>query len=815
MLSRSEAVYAALNAGVVIHAANSEILDANNRARALLGIQDLEGRLATDPGWVFMESDGSLMSHERFPVVQVMTSGTPVHGLIMIIRPPDGPEVWIEVNALAVTDDHGELAEIAVTFIDITARVEAERALAASEEVQRMVLDNAGQCIMRLDRDLHVDYVNQQVVALLNRPSESVHGTPLPDLGYPVAGSIDWDRYAHRVVATGTSETFEYDVVAASGHSWHEATLQPQFGHDGSVTHVILTDRDITARKEAEAAAQARQAQIRQAERAAHVGTWTMDLTTRQMDWSEELLLMHGLDPSGPPPNDAQLQSLFTPESWQRLTFALARTKATGDPFELELEVVRQDSGSHVWLLTRGEVLRDAAGVVIGVQGVSADISESKRAAAELHLLATHDPLTGLTNRTEMFDELNRALRADSREGRATAVLILDLDHFKNINETLGHGLGDALLSAAAARVVTVASVGALVARTGGDEFAVVMRDLADPQEAVHEAQRLVVAFRRSFFLGGTELFTTASIGVAIAGNDSDAGELFRDADTALYAAKRQGRDRFAAFNKELRAAVTGRVAIETELRRSLERGQLAVWYQPEVDLTTGCVTAVEALLRWHHPDGTIWTADRFVDVAEDTGLILSIGEWVLHQACSQVVEWATATPQRPPMARVNFSALQLAEAGLLDTIDDILAATGADPSMLCIEITETTLLRETTTARVNLHGIHDRGIGIAIDDFGTGYASLTYLNSFPVDVIKIDRSFIAGDSDPDHRLVAGIISLAKILDIAVTAEGVELQEQASRLRDMGCPSAQGWLYSKAVPAVEVTPLLDYCFPPP
>jgi diguanylate cyclase (GGDEF)-like protein/PAS domain S-box-containing protein len=812
VLSRSEAVFAALNAGVVIHAADSAILDANERARTLLGIEDLEGRLASDPQWVFMESDGSLMTTERFPVVQVMASGEPVHGLIMIIRPPAGDEAWLEVNALPVVNDSGQLEEIAVTFIDITARVAAERALAASEEVQRMVLDNAGQAIVRLNRDLQVDYANQQVAALLDTPAELLLGRTLTELGYPVSGSIDWERHVRQVVRTGTSRTFEYDLQGVLRHGWHEASLRPQFGADGSVTHVILTDRDITERKEAEASADARQAQIRQAERAAHVGTWSMDLATGRLTWSEEMLLMHGLDPSGLPPDYTELFRLFTPESWERLSAALDHARESSDPFGLELEVVRGD-GSHAWLLARGEVVRDAGGVAIGLQGVCADISESKRAAAELHQLATHDPLTGLANRSEMFDELNRALLADSHSGRSTAVLILDLDHFKNLNDTLGHGLGDALLAAAAARIVTVVSVGDLVARIGGDEFVVLMRDLEDPKDAVNEAQRLVVAFRRSFSLRGTEVFATASIGVAIAGAASDAGDLVRDADTALYAAKRQGRDRVAAFNDELRAAVTSRVAIETELRRSLERGQLAVWYQPEVDLATGCVTAVEALLRWHHPDGTVWTADRFVDVAEDTGLILSIGEWVLRQACSQVVAWAAARPDRCPTMRVNFSALQLAEAGLLDAIDEILEDTGADPAMLCVEITETTLLRETTTALANLYGIHARGIGIAIDDFGTGYASLTYLNAFPVDVIKIDRSFITGDSDPDHRLVAGIIALAKTLGIAVTAEGVEYPEQATRLRDLGCPSAQGWLYAKALPVDEVTPLLDHCFP--
>jgi EAL domain-containing protein (putative c-di-GMP-specific phosphodiesterase class I) len=233
----------------------------------------------------------------------------------------------------------------------------------------------------------------------------------------------------------------------------------------------------------------------------------------------------------------------------------------------------------------------------------------------------------------------------------------------------------------------------------------------------------------------------------------------------------------------------------------------LEVWYQPEVDLEGGSVVALEALLRWHHPDGTVWSADRFIDVAEDTGLILDMGDWVLHQACMQGARWAASCPDRPPIVRVNVAALQLAEAGLLPEIDRALAASGLDPKLLCMEITETTLLRETSAARTNLFGIHDRGIGIAIDDFGTGYASLAYLNSYPIDVLKIDRSFIT-DSRDDHRLVAGIIALATMLNITVTAEGVERPEQVTYLRQMGCPSAQGWLFCKALPADQVTALL-------
>ncbi|MEI6623828.1 MAG: bifunctional diguanylate cyclase/phosphodiesterase [Actinomycetes bacterium] len=335
--------------------------------------------------------------------------------------------------------------------------------------------------------------------------------------------------------------------------------------------------------------------------------------------------------------------------------------------------------------------------------------------------------------------------------------------------------------------------------------------------EAVRAALCLVEAFRVPISVGGIELFATASVGVAIviATEASDAGDLVREADTAMYAAKEAGRDRMSVFNENLRATVSARLAVETDLRHALERGQLAVWYQPEVDLATGAVIAVEALLRWHHPDGTVWNADRFIDVAEDTGLILDIGDWVLHQACTQGAAWAAARPDRPITVQVNASALQLANAGLPNAIDDALTASGLDPTLLCMEITETALLRQSATTSNNLTSIHNRGIGIAIDDFGTGYASLTYLSQYPIDIIKIDRSFVTDTTSPGHRLVSGVIALAANINVTVAAEGVEHPEQAARLHAMGCPSAQGWLYSKALPPEDIAPLLDHTYPAP
>jgi diguanylate cyclase (GGDEF)-like protein/PAS domain S-box-containing protein len=482
---------------------------------------------------------------------------------------------------------------------------------------------------------------------------------------------------------------------------------------------------------------------------------------------------------------------------------------------DYEMDVrLRHKADRWVWVRDRGRVVEWAAdGRPLRMTGSHEDVTERKAASDELVELATHDPLTGLANRIAGLDEVARALASHRRSGRAMAVMMMDLDNFKNVNDTLGHATGDELLRAAADRIAGVVRAGDLVARPGGDEFLVVLRDL-DDDEALVAANRLLTAFRRPLSTVGAELYATLSIGVAFATPGSDVDDLVREADTAMYVAKEHGRDRVSVFTEDLRAVLTERVAVERALRNALEDDQLAVCFQPEVDLISGRVTATEALVRWNHPDGTTWSADRFIDVAEETGIIKAIDSWVLHEACRQAAEWVAADPDLRITMRVNISAQQLSEPGLLVVLDGAIADSGLEPDLLCLEITETTLLRQTTTTRLNLAGIRARGVHLALDDFGTGYASLTYLRQFPVDLIKIDRSFVTHltTNDNDRRIVAGIIALAASLSIAVTAEGVEHDVQAELLRHLGCPSAQGFLYSPAVPADQLTSLLHHAF---
>ncbi|MEN9644349.1 MAG: hypothetical protein RL238_1018 [Actinomycetota bacterium] len=443
------------------------------------------------------------------------------------------------------------------------------------------------------------------------------------------------------------------------------------------------------------------------------------------------------------------------------------------------------------------------------------DVTDRHRWEERLSHLATHDPLTGLANRAALVDELTRALHAGRRAGSLVAVVMLDLDHFKNVNDSLGHPVGDQLLKAAARRLEDVVRSGDLVARIGGDEFVIVMRDLVESSEALRVALRIVEGFRLPITAAGHELHATASVGVAIAGDDADTESLLGEADTALYRAKDGGRDRASLFNDDLRTAAHARVTLEAQLRPALDLGELAVYYQPEVDLRTGRVCAVEALLRWHHPSGELYAADRFIDVAEEIGMIVDSGNWVVREACAQAAAWCRGDEPLRVGLRLNLSKPQLAEAGLIAAFDAAIAESGVDPTLLCVEISEASLIRPSVTMANNLAELRARGVRLAIDNFGTGYAALGYLRERPVDLVKIDRSFVRdiGVSDYSRRLVAGIAALAQQMGLDVSAEGVETPEQAQYLASLGCTSAQGFLYSPAVPGTEMGVLLRRVFP--
>jgi diguanylate cyclase (GGDEF)-like protein len=421
-----------------------------------------------------------------------------------------------------------------------------------------------------------------------------------------------------------------------------------------------------------------------------------------------------------------------------------------------------------------------------------------------------HDPLTDLPNRTLFLDRLELALARLRRHQTSIAVLFIDLDNFKVVNDSLGHGAGDKLLVELGNRLRHAIRPSDTIARFGGDEFVVLCEDIGEARDAVIVGQRIVDATSQPFMLSGREMFVTTSVGVALA-IDSDATPetLLRDADVAMYRAKERGPGRVEVFDEALRARIMERLDLENGLRRAVQRGELRVYYQPEVSFSEDRVVAVEALVRWEHPERGLLEPAQFVQIAEETGLIVEIGEWVLNEACRQVAEWRAASADLA--VAVNVSSRQLMQPDVVEVVQNALTSSGLPPDALILEIAESAVMRDPETALATLTLVKDLGVKIAIDDFGVGFSSLAQLKEMlPLHALKVDRSFISGlaEDDRNSAIVAAVVVMATTLGVTAIAQGVETEEQVAQARALGCDVSQGFFFTVPRPADAVREML-------
>jgi diguanylate cyclase (GGDEF)-like protein/PAS domain S-box-containing protein len=473
----------------------------------------------------------------------------------------------------------------------------------------------------------------------------------------------------------------------------------------------------------------------------------------------------------------------------------------------LELRVQHAD-GSWRWLeLHFANLLHDPS--VRGIVANYRDISERKKLEAQLKHQAFHDPLTDLANRVLFKQCVDRALR--QRRSSRTAVLLLDIDGFKTINDSLGHAMGDRVLIAVSDRLRACSGERATVARLGGDEFALLVEQVRQIGDATRVAQQVIQALHKPIQIQGKELFVHGSVGIAVSSAvQEDADELLRNADVAMYVAKGRGKGRFAVFDPSMHAAALERLELEADLRHAIERHELLLHYQPIISLETGAILGLEALVRWQHPQRGLISPAAFIPLAEETGLILAIGQIVLTEACREARAWQQEALGEAPMVSVNLSGRQLQSPNLVADIALTLHETRLDPHLLQLEITESVAMEHAEATIKTLQQLKELGIQLAIDDFGTGYSSLAYLQRFPIDSLKIDRSFVnqLGQHPEDTAIVRAITTLAQTLNLVVTAEGVETVDQAVLLHALGCSRGQGYHFARPLPAPSVRAML-------
>jgi len=613
-------------------------------------------------------------------------------------------------------------------------------------------------------------------------------------------------HHIRKALETGEIQIFECELVVDG--ELCEGEIRTVKSGDNETLSIV---RDITERKRTEKALSASEERYALVSLAANDGLWDWNLLTNEVLYSTRWKLLLGLGEAEIGVGIEEWFGRIHPGDLEQVKLEINKhLEGLSQHFENEHRVRHRD-GSYRWMLTRGIAVRDTSGKAYRMVGSHTDVSARKSAEEQLLHDAFYDALTGLPNRALFMDRLGNALRRTRRtQGYTCAVLFLDLDRFKVINDSLGHMTGDTLLVEIARRLEKCTRPGDTVARFGGDEFVMLFEDIRDIQNAKMVAARVQEAFAAPFLSGGSEIFCTASIGIALSSpEDQKAEDVLRDADITMYQAKAHGRACYEVFDPSMRLQAVALLHMETDLRNAIERDELRLHYQPIVAFEDGKIIGVEALLRWQRRTG-LMAPMEFIPLAEETGLIIPIGEWVLRTACSQLRRWFDEGVG-PLRMSVNISVVQLRDRGFGNMVLKVIRETGVDPHYLDLEITESTLLDRNRLCLETLLKLKSLGIRICLDDFGSGYSSLNYLQSLPIDTLKIDRSFITrlASNGEQGKIVETILMLGQNLGIDVIAEGVETAEQQAKLQRIHCRSGQGFFFATPMEEEALRPLLE------
>jgi diguanylate cyclase (GGDEF)-like protein/PAS domain S-box-containing protein len=688
-------------------------------------------------------------------------------------------------------------------------RTEAQERLREIEAQFQSTIELAAIGIAHVGAEGRFLHVNRWLCELLGYTREELLGMSVKQISHPDDKNITDEARARLRAGLINSFQMEKRYVRKDGSVvWVGLTISVKRTPSGEPLHDIAMVEDVSARKQAEEALRQSEARFRSLIDLSSDWYWEQDDQYRLTFMSSRVGEKTGLDPSaylGRKRWDQPALNL-TEADWDKHRAQLDRRERFQD---FEMQRPGADSRS-VWLSLSGEPVFDADGVFKGYRGVGSDVTARKQSEERIQYLATHDGLTGLPNRIMFSQLLNLEIASARRHERKFAVLFIDLDRFKEINDSLGHEAGDQLLREISARLKSTLRASDVVARLGGDEFVVLLQEVGDRSEVAAVARKILSAVIKPMMISGQECRVTASVGIAMfPENAQDELSLMKHADIAMYLAKEEGKNNFQFYTEGIKSQFLEKLTLETNLRRAMERDEFSLHYQAKLDLNSGAISGVEALLRWNNAELGQVTPAQFIPLAEETGLIVPIGKWVLRTACAQNVAWqGQGLP--PVRIAVNLSPRQFADPDLIEDVAAVLRDTGMAPDLLELEITEGMVMHKTERAVQLLGAIKRMGVRITIDDFGTGYSSLSQLKRFPIDTLKVDRSFIREipmDSE-DRAVTEAIIALGKKLSLTVVAEGVETEAQQTFLREHACDQMQGFYFSKPIVPEQFAELL-------
>ena len=690
---------------------------------------------------------------------------------------------------------------------EIALRREAEERLRREKEFSEAVIQSLPGAFCLVGPAGNIVRWNASLAAATGYPPGEIGGMRPTDFISP-ADRAAVDGALGEAMRTGREVNVEAEIVDRAGN------VRPYaFGGRpitlGGQRYVIAVGRDITLRKRAEQQMARAKERLDLALTSSDLALWDWDLKADRVYFNESWSAIRGEAPRESTHSGREVESWNHPEDRKIFLASLSNArKGVSEEFDCEYRVPNA-AGEWIWVHSRGKVIqRDTAGEGLRMTGTTRDVTKRKAAEERAEWLATRDALTGLPNRVLLHDRLEQGVANAARQKTGFAFMFIDLDRFKTINDSLGHQVGDELLKAVASRLTACVRASDTVARLGGDEFAVILENLSGEHDegAQQVADKMIEAMGAPMLIGNQHLNTSCSIGISLYPADGkDGATLMKNADVAMYYAKEKGRNNYQFFSAGMNARAQERLSVENYLRLALRRGELAVHYQPRLRAADGELVAVEALVRWQHPRRGLLAPDKFIEVAEDSGLIVPIGEWVVERACEQVRLWQRTV--RPGLrVSVNLSVGQVVDGErLFRAVSGALARSGIEPSTLELELTESLLMQNIGEKAALLDRLGELGVGLAIDDFGTGYSSLSYLKRLPVDAIKIDGSFVRdiGTDANDEAIITAILAMAHSLRLSVVAEGVETPAQLARLRELGCDEYQGFLESPALPPAE------------